>query len=194
MKVRSMDRRSRGRAVAVLAVGCALAGCEGGDLLPPEERAAVCVEPSGYPAPQAYSSDSLFVPLDEPALTAEQEQRLAIIRGQPTTARVLVARLAADADEMLQSGGSVMLTVSPTRSFMVAATYAGRRDADVFAWHGRIVGDYGDATLILTSKGITGAMQVLPPGLPSTTYSIQPIGDGLQAIVCVDQGRIPPND
>ncbi len=163
-------------------------------MLPPEERAAVCPEPSGYVAPPAVPADSLFVLLQEPALTAEQQGYLAAIRGQPTTARVHLARLVEGVEAILQADRPVALNASPTRSFVAVRTDAGTRDTGVFAWHGRISGEHGTANLILTDKGMTGVLQSLPAGAPSAVYSIQPIGGGVQAIVCVDVSKVPPVD
>lgn len=191
MTMRSIVRR-RACAALVLAAVSALAGC-GDGLLPPEERAAVCAEPSEYVAPPAVPADSLFVLLPEPALTAEQEGYLGSIRSQPTTARIHVARLVEGVEAVLQADRPVTLNVSPTRSFVAVRVDAGRRDADVFSWQGRISGEYGTATLVLTGKGMTGVLQSLPAGAPSAVYSIHPIGGGLQAIVCVDAGKAPPD-
>lgn len=181
------------RTVAVLSAVFALAGC-GRDGLLPEETAAVCPEPSGYVAPPAVPADSLFVLLHEPVLTAEQQGFLSSIRSQPTTARIQLARLAEGVEAILEADRPVALNVSSTRSFVAVKTDAGRRDAGVFAWHGSISGEYGTATLVLTGKGMNGVLQSLPADAPSSVYAIQPIGGGVQAIVCVDVTKVPPRD
>lgn len=192
MKAWPIVRRPGVRAALVLSIA-GLSGCSAG-LLPPEERAAVCPEPSGYVAPPAVPADSLFVLLQEPALTAEQQGFLAAIRSQPTTARVHLARLVEGVESILQADRPVALNVSPTRSFVAVRTDAGTRDAGVLSWHGSISGEYGTANLVLTGKGMTGVLQSLPAGAPSVVYSIQPIGGGLQALVCVDASKVPPLD
>lgn len=180
------------RALAVLSTIVALDGCSDG-LLPPKERPAVCPEPSGYVAPPAVPADSLFVLLHEPALTAEQAWYLSNIRSQPATARIHLARLVEGVETILQADRPVMLNLSPTRAFVAVRTDADQPEAGVFVWNGRISGEYGTATLLLSSTGITGTLQSVPPDAPSVLYAIRPIGGGVQAIVCVDQSKFPPD-
>ncbi|HEX2188857.1 MAG TPA: hypothetical protein VHG51_08170 [Longimicrobiaceae bacterium] len=42
-------------------------------------------------------------------------------------------------------------------------------------------------------QGLTGALPTLRPDAPPSTYSFQPIGGGLQAVVCAGTGKLPPD-
>lgn len=182
--------RRRARAALALAA-VVLLGCD--DVLLPETP-AVCPEPlPGRAASPAADAPPLFELVSAPALTPEQEHFLGVIRGEPTTAGVHLARLAEGAAALLEVDRAIRLDVSPAQRFTAVGRRVERRAADDVSWSGRIAGENGDVTLVLTGRGVTGTLQVLPFDAAPATYSIRPLGGGLQAIVCVDQSKLPPD-
>ena len=155
---------------------------------------AVCREPplalAAMPLP---SAGPLFTLVESPVLDAGQERLLGVIRARPTTARVHVARLAGGAGSLLQAGREITFPVSPERSFTAVGRQVTRRAPDDVSWSGRITGEHGEVTLVLTARGVTGSLHSMPPGGGSTLYAFEPIGGGLQAVVCADPGRLPPD-
>lgn len=153
---------------------------------------AVCREPATFAAVPALA-DSLLVIVPSPALDTAQERRLNLARAPVTAARVDVARLAANAQALLQPGKQVVVNVSAARSFAVTGLQFEER-LQAHSYFGRIEGEPGEVNLVLTAEGITGGLQTTPGAASvSSTYSIHPIGGGLHAVVCIDPSKFPPD-
>ena len=180
------------RAAVVACASLWLGACCCGVVDTVESGPAVCREPATFAAVPALA-DSLLVMVPSPVLDTAQERRLNLARATQTAARVDVARLAANANEMLQPGRQVVISVSAARSFAVTAlTYTEGMGSR--SWTGRIEGEHGDAILVHTFEGITGGLQTTPgAGNVSSTYEFHPIGGGLHAVTCVDPTRFGPD-
>jgi hypothetical protein len=134
--------------------------------------------------------DSLLVVERLPALTAEQEQRLAAAKAQPAAGTVVVARLAETPEPMLGLGRAFVFSVSVSRSFVLVGMER-RAGQNSLSWYGWIADDNGEATLNLTSEGITGVLLSIPKDRSEPTrYWFRPLGGGLHAVICIDPSKL----
>lgn len=134
--------------------------------------------------------DSLLVIEKLPALTAEQQQRLAEAKAHPAAGTVVVARLAASPEPMLGLGRAFVVNVSVTRSFVLVGMER-RAGANSLSWYGWIADDNGEAMLSLTSEGITGVVLSIPRDRSQPTrYWLDPLGGGLHSVTCVDPSKL----
>lgn len=137
--------------------------------------------------------DSLLVIERLPALSPEQQQRLAAARAQPAAGTVVVARLAERPEPMLGLGRAFVFSVSVTRSFVLVGMER-RAGQNGLSWYGWIADDNGEATLNLTSEGITGILLSIPRDRSEPTrYWVRPLGGGLHAVTCVDPSKLNTN-
>ncbi|HEV8266215.1 MAG TPA: hypothetical protein VGQ06_14805 [Gemmatimonadales bacterium] len=179
-------------------------------LLPLLSVVACSVPAPGEPAGQALCTPltpaadsslaahpSLWALDSAPPLSAEQERLLAGIRARPTTAELHLAHLSPAADSLLRLGSRVVLTVSPGRSVVVVGDRVTRRGPSDVSWGGAIQGEWGRVELVLTSQGVTGSLQSAAKDdagrLAYASYRIEPISGALEALVCVDASKYPPD-
>lgn len=170
------------RALLALSLAASLSACSENPAA--REEAAVCHEPFMVDVP--ISGDPLFTLLEAPVLTAEQEQLLEVARSERAVAKVHVARLSANAPELLQPGREIRLTVSPTRTFSVAGVGLETAVPDHVFFTGRINGPPGDVNLVLSALGATGTLQSVST---REVYAFRPLGAGLHAITCIDPSK-----
>jgi hypothetical protein len=184
----SASRRARRRLpLLALALAAAASACRRNPVL--IDTPAVCDEPSSPPA-QVAPADTLFRLELAVVLSKDQARHLEAIEDQPGTARVLVGRLAPDAEAIVQPGNRVAFTVAPGRTFTVLGDATMTTGTDYRFWTGKVDAENGGADLVLTSLGVTGELQSYRTD-GHTAYSFQPLGGGLEAIVCVDMSRMP---
>ena len=161
-----------------------LAGCADEPFVP--ERPAVCAEsprPAGQP-----SATPLLALVPEPALTAAQQELLGYIRARPASAEVHIGRLADDAAALLRARQPLEIAVSPTRGFVVVPNEVIPR-SDGVSWSGGLAAEQGNAFLVLTSTGISGSVA----SALNQSYSLESVGGGLVAVVCVDRSKHLPD-
>jgi hypothetical protein len=172
----------RAGALLALSLAAALPACNEDPVA--REEAAVCHEPFMVDVP--ISGDPLFTLLEAPVLTAEQEQLLEVARSERTAAKVHVARLSANATELLQPGREIRLAVSPTRTFSVFGVSLHTAVPDHVFFTGRINGPQGDVYLVLSALGATGTLQSVST---REVYAFRPLSAGLHAITCIDSSK-----
>jgi hypothetical protein len=114
-----------------------------------------------------------------PAQTATIEK----LRQRPTTQSLDLVQVNVNA----LRGDTTQLPIpnSPLRTLS-------KRSEDVtspndFTWHGTLTGVPGQATLVVRDGNITGTIQD-----QGTLYRIEPVGNGVHALIKVDQSRMPP--
>lgn len=168
------------RALAALA----LAGCADEPFVP--ERPAVCAEsprPAGQP-----SATPLLALVPAPALTAAQQELLGYIRARPSSAEVHVGRLADDFAALLRGRQPIEIAVSPTRGFVAVPTEVVPRP-DGVSWSAGLAAEQGNAFLVLNATGISGYVA----SALNQSYTLESVGDGLVAVVCVDRSKHLPD-
>jgi len=132
-----------------------------------------------------------------PPLSHQQEALVARIRNRPTAADIHLARFSNAADSLLQAGDTIVLTVAPDQSAIVVGESVSRRAPWDVSWAGPIQGESGWVTLVLTIEGITGTLQGVRKDstghLAHASYKFEPLGGGLEALVCVDESKYSPD-
>lgn len=133
---------------------------------------------------QAQDRPELFRP-DNPGASgrAEQVAQLKKIKRLPTTASITIARI--DVAALESTGVRIML--GKQRSIDVDKTGIDTRSPKDFTWLGRVAAGQGDVVLIVHDGNVTGSVR---DGLD--LYKIEPLGQGLHAIVKIDASRFPP--
>lgn len=159
-----------------LAAVLGLAACQADEITPPS------AEPMNATAAQ----ENLLTVIPEPALNAMQRERLAKVRGRPSTAEVHLARMASAPGRFLQPGGAVRLSVAPGVNVVATAEHVVQRGADDISWSGPIRGGQGWVQLVYMEGGVTATVT-----LGKTQYSIEQLGDGLHAVSRIDQSGFP---
>ena len=162
------------------------------------EGAAVCtrVAPASDSAVAAHAQLWTIEPTT--VLSMEQQTWLSRLRDEPTTAEVHVARLSPVADSLLFLGSAVVLPMAPGEAVVAVGDNVERRGPTDVSWTGPIAGEFGRATLVLSGRGITASMQSVRTDdadrLVIASYRATPIGGGLEAVVCIDASKLPPDD
>lgn len=133
----------------------------------------------------ASAQDTLFSVVSDPRLSSEQKHWLSVIWNRPTTMELHTARLADNAASLLEEGRAIRLDTSPSHYAIAVGEQVERRAPDDISWSGDLQNDYGSATLVLTGKGVTGSLQRWNDG-NALNFKFEPIGNGLQALICVD--------
>lgn len=144
------------------------------------------------PAPDTgvTARDTLFTIIDQPQLSARQQEFLSIIRERPTTIEVHLARLANTPAALLEKDRALGLPVAPGKLLLATAEQVTKRGPDDISWSGSLQGQFGSAGLVLTEKGITGSLWVWDNG-NLLNFRFEPISGGLQALIRVDQSKFP---
>ena len=132
----------------------------------------------------AQSRPDLFRP-DNPGAAgrATQVARIAQLKKQPTTASIITARIDAAALE----GAGIRILLGRHRSIEVDRTGTELHAPGDFTWLGRVATGQGDVVLVVHDGNATGSVR---DGLD--LYKIEPLGEGLHAIVKIDASRFPP--
>lgn len=161
---------------------------------PPTPTAAVCRHLIGADDSSLIAHAPLWILDSTASLSIDQERLLANIRSSATTAELHVARLSPDADSLLQLGNSVVLTVAPGRAVIAVGRNVTRRGPSDVSWIGAIENEFGHVSLVLSTIGVTGSLQsVARESLVHASYRVAPLGGGLQAVICVDPSKCPPD-
>lgn len=181
--MRSMRRNCLLLVAAALSTAC---GVEIGG----PETPAVCTVPASLTAPSP-AAPALFILDDSAPLTSEQQSRLADFRALPASAEVHIARLADNALDLLQVNDTLLLTMSPTRSFNAIGTNAQPNNA-WWSWQGQIPGQAGTVTLVLSSADVMGTLWHRPASGSGASFSFWPLGGGLHALICNDESKYLP--
>ena len=116
-------------------------------------------------------------------LTPDQQRILDRIRSEPAAAEVAVARL----NPAELHPGPTPLRMFSTHDLTVVLSEAQPRESGARALSSGPGQPDGSATLVVRGAMVTG--RVVSGG---RIYSIRPLGDGLHAIVTVDETRFPP--
>jgi hypothetical protein len=115
--------------------------------------------------------------------TPAQTEAIERLRQRPTTQSLDLVQANVNA----LRGDTTQLSIpnSPLRTLSKRSEDI--RSASDFTWHGTLSDVPGQATLVVHDGNITGSIQD-----QGTLYRIEPIGNGVHALIKVDQGRFPP--
>jgi hypothetical protein len=159
----------------VLAASIGLAACQGDD-----------ISPSASHSMSPVAQENLLSLVPEGALNATQRERLAAVRGRPSTGEVHLARIAAAPGRMLQQGAVVRLMVAPGVNVVAVGERVSSRAANDISWAGPVRGGHGWMQIVFKEGGVTATVTV-----GQTQYGIEQLGDGLHAVYRIDQSGFP---
>ena len=166
----------RARLALFLAASFGLAACQGDEIIP-----------STSTAMSAAVQENLLTIVPEPALTGRQQELLATIRGRASTAEVHLARIAAAPGRMLAQGAAVRIGVAPGVQVVALGERVQRRAADDVSWAGPVQGTDGWVQMVFMDGGVNATVRI-----GFTSYSVEPLGNGLHAVSRIDQNGFPP--
>jgi hypothetical protein len=115
--------------------------------------------------------------------TPAQNQAMNRIQSRPTTQSVNLVTVHIDA----LRGDTTQLSIPNAAALTLTKRSEEVRSPTDFVWHGTLSGVPGQATLVVHDGNITGSIQDR-----NSLYRIEPIGNGVHALVKVDTGRFPP--
>lgn len=129
-------------------------------------------------AAQVFTKD-----LDWKELRGEPARYAEILRGQPTTARARLARIASEKG----LGDAALLNLFDRHELRAARIRVDVRGPNDFTWFGRVDGGY--ATIVVKGEHLTGNVQS-----GAESYSFDPVGMGYHVIRQIATEKYPPDD
>jgi hypothetical protein len=166
----------RARIALALAVSSlALVGCQSDDSTP-----------TAVPSASAVAQENFLTMVPEQALNNAQQNLLATIRGRSSTAEVNLARIASAPGRALGKGSVVRLGIAPGLQVVAAGEQVTERGASDISWAGPLRGGDGWVQMVLSDGGVNATVRV-----GNTTYSIEPLGEGLHAVSKLDLAGFP---
>ena len=126
----------------------------------------------------------LFTPVPEQEARSLSNPRIAKLRSEPTTKSLQIVKvnslaLQGNDTRVLYSGRSLSLSKQPAEN----------EKGKGVVWHGRFLDIPGSATLVVRDGNITGTIEE-----GNELIEVQPLGDGMHAIVEVDVSKFPPDE
>ena len=167
----------KARLTMALAATLGLAACQGDGNTPTAARE---MNPSA-------AQRELLTLVTSPTLNARQRGAISAIKGRDGSAEVHLARIASAPGELLRSGEAIRMSIAPGVSVAAIPQQFRQRAAEDLSWGGPLRGTEGWVQLVYLDGGVTATVRV-----GGTSYSIEPIGDGLHAVTRIDQAAFPP--
>jgi len=132
----------------------------------------------------ASAQEELFRPVQAGrAAGADQSPIVERLRQRPTTQSLDLVEV----DVNALRGDSVRLSIPNTPSLVLSRRSQDVRSADNFTYYGTLGTVPGEATLVVRNGNITGSIQD-----QGTLYRIEPVGNGVHALIKVYGDRFPP--
>lgn len=167
----------KARIALAVAASLGLAACQADDNITP---------PASPSMAAASAQENFLTNVPDQALDNSQSRLLATIKGRPSTAEVHLARIAASRGQSLEQGGVLRLGVAPGVQVVAVGERVAKRGAEDISWAGPLRGGEGWVQMVYSDGGITATVRV-----GNTTYSVEPLGDGLHAVSKIDQHGYP---
>jgi hypothetical protein len=117
------------------------------------------------------------------AATPDQNQAIEKLRQRPTTQSLDLVQV----DVGALRGDSMLLSIPNAPAVTLSKRSEDVRSPSDFTYYGALSGVPGQATLVVHDGNITGSIQD-----QGTLYRIEPVGNGVHALIKVDQRRFPP--
>lgn len=131
-------------------------------------------------------SNALFEPLPANQITnatAAQSRQLALLRETPTTASVELIRINIDA----LRGATISMALPGAGQVQASRQDLVTTNELNFTWIGALADNAGDAILVVHDGNVTGSIRDR-----GDLYRVAPIGEGVHALIKVDQSKFPP--
>ncbi|UTY57400.1 M12 family metallo-peptidase [Massilia sp. erpn] len=129
-----------------------------------------------------------FTPLSSGQLgkmDAVQSQHLSKIQGRATTKEVTLIRLNAAAFQ----ASSLRMAMPGSKPLDFNKTQLETRSPTEATWYGKLSGIPGTAILVIRDGNVTGSVRD-----NGNLYSIEPLGQGVHALIKVDQSKFPEDE
>jgi hypothetical protein len=124
---------------------------------------------------------------DQPkAMNPEQKARLDQIKNRATTKSVTLVQVNANA----LKGDSTRMALPDGKVLRFSRSKLETRQANRFTWFGALPGAPGKATMVVHNDKVTGSFRGDDGGL----YRVEPVGNGVHALIKVDESRFPPEE
>ena len=139
-------------------------------------------------APMAHAqAPELFTPLptqQRRTMDAAQTKHVDRLKQRPTTASVILLQVHPEA----LAGDRTRMALSDAKTLDFTKSKVDTRSPTDFTWHGTLAEVPGQATLVVHEGKITGSIRD-----GAELYRIEPVGDGVHALIKVNPGRFPPD-
>lgn len=145
------------------------------------------VNPGGNAQSSSSAEEQLLILAPDQGLSSQQDARLVRARGKSESKMVRVGRLNSAASQLLQRGNRITLSLSPTIAVVATGSVEVRHANGRVSWAGATADSLGWVQLVLAPAGLYG---MVTSG--KSRYWIEPIGEGLHAIVELDDSKFPP--
>jgi hypothetical protein len=140
-------------------------------------------------ASMAYAEGpQLFKPLPTEQLrdmSPAQTSLVDRIKQRPTTTSVTLVRV----DVNALKAERTLMPLSETKTLDFSKSKIESRGPNDFTWTGVLSGVPGNATLVVHDGNITGTIRDA-----GNLYRIEPVGNGIHALIKVDESRFPPEE
>jgi hypothetical protein len=166
----------KARLSLVLAASLGLAACQGDDSNPSTPAS---------PGPGSVQ-ENFLTHVPQAQLDAGQQGRLESIRNRAGTDEVYTARAAKAPTQLLQRGAAIRMSIAPGVQLVAVGENMQERSADDVSWSGPVQGGEGWVQMVVMNGTVTATVT-----LGRTTYSIEPLGNGLHAVSKIDQNDLP---
>jgi hypothetical protein len=134
------------------------------------------------------AEDTLFTIVSDPPLNEEQERLHAVIKDRVTTDEIHLARLSDNPGALLEEGRALGLPLSDEKLFVATGERVITHESGNISWVGSFQDQFGSVTLVFDLEdSIGGALRT-----ETVLYKFEPMGDGLLAIIRVDESKFPP--
>jgi hypothetical protein len=137
------------------------------------------------------AQDTLFAIVSNPSLDKKQAHLTNKIRSRPTTEKLYFAHLKDNPITLLRKKDTIALSISPDKYAVVVRKGMDRKSDGDWVWSGLVQNNKSSsATLAFDSKGksLYGTLRTADAKL----YEFESIGNGLLAVILVDQKKFPP--
>ncbi len=142
----------------------------------------LCAGPIGA---GAQANDLFSIVNDDVVLSGEQSENLDRLRSDPATATVRLVRIAF---ELARTADELNFNVVPEEAASMSKIRIDERAPDDYSWFGGNPATAGDAALVVKGDDMVGTIRCA-----GRLYRIRPLGDGLHAVVEVDESALPPD-
>lgn len=133
----------------------------------------------------AARAEELLLPLLRSQMGEEasaQKQVVEELRRLPTTQSLELVQINTNA----LRAASTQLSIPNLSTITLSKSYDNVTDPTNFTWYGTLTGIPGQATLVVHNNNVTGSIQD-----GATFYRIEPVGNGVHALIKVDRERFP---
>jgi peptidyl-Asp metalloendopeptidase len=114
-----------------------------------------------------------------------QRQRIDQIKQRPTMASMTMVRVDANA----LKGDSTRMSLPGAKALNFSKSNIEIRSANDFTWFGALSGVPGKAMFVVHDGNVTGTMRD-----DGNLYRVEPVGNGVHALIKVDESRFPPDE